>query len=270
MGNLTRRLKRQQRRSLVQFEEMPALSKLALLAGRSLGLTDEQSSEAIENLGSFPESEPNELADMVLARLLEMVELVRSRATGPSELQQACATIKLPSGRVELERRNGSGFVTRVAAMGRPAVAALVSVGLAVLLMLWPSAAKAAQGERVFALRNAHKIQRRNSAGLLAFVRKFTDHFLRRGWIRLKKYYATSPRRSLSRRRFAIGCAAERVNSRRRGRRSKSSWCGGSAAFVSGDCLAPSPTSQLSAPTARSRGRHGANPAKEGSANANA
>lgn len=269
MGNLTRRLKRQQRRSLMRTEEMPALSQLALLAGRSLGLSDEQSAEAIENLGSFPASEPNELADTVLARLLEMVELVRNRETGPSDLQQACAAIELPTGRVELERRNGSGFVTRVAAMGKPALVALASVGLALLLALWPSSAKAASAKLFSSLRSAHKIQRRNFAGLLAFVRKIADHFRRAGWIRSKKSYGISQRHSQSYRASKIGFGYERRSFVRAARRSKSSWSGGSAAFVSGDCPALSPTSRLNVPTARSSARRGASPAK-GAASANA
>lgn len=268
MGNLTRRWKRQQHRSLVRAEEVPALTQLAVVAGRSLELSDHEITQAVATLGNFPEAEPDELGDTVLARLLEMVELVRTRKTGSSDLLEACAAIELPNGRAELERRNGPGFVSRVAAMGRPALVALASVGLALLLTLWPSSAKAASVRLFSSLREAHKIQRRNFAALLRKLRVFRHHFRRAGWIRLKKYYATSRRRSLSCPVFATGCARERVSSRSRVRRSKLSWCGGSDASALGACRVPIPISRLNVQTARSSVRPGASAAK-GAANAN-
>jgi hypothetical protein len=140
---------------------------------------------------------------------------------------------------------------------------------LVVLAFCWPSAAKAAQDGSVFALGRAHKIQRRNWAGLLLKLRTFRHHFRRRGWIQSRNYYATSRRRSLSCLVFATGCAREHASSRRRARRSKLSWCGGSGAFASGVCRASNPTSRLNVPTARSSARRGASQAK-GAANANA
>lgn len=256
MGNLARRLKRQRQRSQ-RADEVPALSQLTLLAGRSLGLSDEESAEALENLGSFPTSEPSELADMVLARLLEMVEHMRARETVPSELRQACAAIELPTGRVELERRNGSGFVTRVAAMGKPALVALASVGLAVLLMLWPGAAKAserpgAEPEARIRYRrgNRRRVVRANLAAALRSV------YLTRSWIRWSRSYAGSRRRSMSFRSFATGCERAPGSCKSRAKSSISSWFGDADFSTSASCPRATRTLQSVAATVRSNARH--------------
>ena len=285
MGRLTRRLDRKlNRRADRELGAMPFEGRLLILAGDSLGLTAQQISDVAntfakveqlrgEQLAAAPDAELAQIAaeieqaDMVIARVTEMLELMKQRRTVPAALLEAAETVQV--GREEVERRQGAGFCARVAAMGKPALAALVAAGLALVLFLCPSVAKAAQVERVFALGNAHKIQRRNFAGLLPKRRKFRQNLAFWGWIRSKKSYATSPRRLRSSLLSATGCAVERVSSRRLARPSRSSWCGASAAFALGGCPPLNPTSRLNVPAARSSARRGASQAK-GAANANA
>jgi hypothetical protein len=246
-----RRLNRKQRRAGAEL--LTGSRAYIRAAAESLGFSDEQLAEAQSGQG--------ESADVLMARVFELLELQHGRTTPDCE-----------QARAELEQRRGPGFVTKVRRMGKPAAVALRAL-LATLtlfvLSLIPSRADAASA-KLATLRSAHKIHRRNSAGLLALVRKFADYLPRWGWIRSKKYYAISQRRSRSCRAFATGYGCAPASSRRRASGSRSSWCGGSAAFASGACPALSPTSRSSTPTARWNARHGASRVKGGSVNASA
>jgi hypothetical protein len=246
-----RRLNRKQRRAGAEL--LTGSRAYIRAAAESLGFSDEQLAEAQSGQG--------ESADMLMARVFELLELQHGHST--PDCDQA---------RAELEQRRGAGFVQRVARMGKPASVALRAL-LATLalfvLSLFSSRVEAATA-KLAPLRSAHKIQRRNSAGLLAIVRKFADNLRRWGWIRSKKYYATSRRPSPSCPALGTGCAAGRESSRRPARRTRSLWCGGSAAFASGDSPPPNPTSLSNVLTARLSARRGASRAKGGSANANA
>ena len=108
---------RRARREVSDVSSMPPLARLALIAGDSLKLNDEQLTVAMNALSGF--EQPDELADALHARLLEMVELLR-------DLPEF-AGIEIASARNQLERRRGAGFVRRVAEMGIPAADALSS-----------------------------------------------------------------------------------------------------------------------------------------------
>jgi hypothetical protein len=207
--------------------QLEPAEQLAVAAAISLELSSEQIDEACETL--FYEPERTELADMVEARVIELLQL-----SGYGD----------QPARTALEQRKGREFFSRVAAMGKPAksalqmaekpIAALLALVVALVLLLLPSSAAAAEA-RGAALRMAHKIQRRNSRWLLGSLGGFSYHFRRRGWIQSKNYYAILRRRSLSVRGSAIGCASERVSCRSResGSRSFSSGERGASASAS-------------------------------------
>jgi hypothetical protein len=248
---------RKQRRRAVQRPRTVALRRdlepaeqLAIAAGVSLELSDEQIDEACETL--FYEPERTELADMVEARVLELLHL------------SGCAD---PQAETALEERKGREFFARVAAMGKPAqwalsmaqkpIAALSTLILAVVLFLWPSVAKAS--ERVSApLDGAHKIQRRNNRPRR---RRYFGRLNQaayhppRGWTRSSRKSAGSPRLFTSSRSSEIGYGRELESCNNRARSSKSSSSGGAAAFTSGGFPRVTPTSRFSVATERSRAR---------------
>lgn len=269
MRKLTRGrpLNRRQRRAFDQFRATSLV--LLRLAEKSLELSEQQIEAAQDG--------KNETADMLQARVFELLELVHGVSDPATE-----------QARAEIEERRGGGFLNRVAAMGRPAAEALAELdqaqleqqrkasgllraawGLlfAALLLLSPSAAKAASAAAA-ALHKAHKIQRRNFARLLPKLRGKAHHFRRRGWIRSKKSYATLQPRFTFSQRFAVGYARAPVSCESRASSSKSSWFGANDAFALGVYRVPIPTSQSSAPTGRSNVRRGASLAK-GAAHAN-
>lgn len=174
---------RRARRAVSELSGMPPLARLALIAGDSLALNDQQLTVAMNALSGF--EEPDELADVLHARLLEMVELL-------GDLPEF-AGIEIASARSTLERRRGAGFVQRVAGMGTPAAAALTS----------------------------HKIHGVNSEGLLARVQRLRQSA---SWLRIascggwRRRFTGGPRR-----RSSSGRRCASTNSVRRGSRQRSS-----------------------------------------------
>lgn len=108
---------RRARRTSSELDNYTPLARLALIAGESLALNDEQLSDAMNALSGY--GEPGELADVLHARLLELVELLG----GLPEF----AGVQVAAERARLEQRRGAGFVQRVSRMGTPAAAALSS-----------------------------------------------------------------------------------------------------------------------------------------------
>jgi hypothetical protein len=113
----TARKTRRARRETSELDQYTPLARLALIAGDSLALSDEQLTDAMNALSGF--NAPDELADVLHARLLELVELLSGLP--------AFANVQVTAERAQLEQRRGAGFVQRVAAMGTPAAAALSS-----------------------------------------------------------------------------------------------------------------------------------------------
>lgn len=235
-------------------DETPPLARVGMLAGISLGLSDEQATDALNALAGFREGDGTSAT--MFARMLELVDLARSAGVGDA-LQTDLDTTR---ERAKLERSFGAGFTKRVAAMGSPAVSmlgALRSLLLLAVLLLWPSTAKAAAQELADAYSSAHKIQRRNSRlrRKIATVNRPSYHRAR-GWIRSKRSYATSRPRSSLRPRFATGCAFERASYVSRApATSRSYWSGGGEFSESGPCPKGSRTSLSDATTERSSSR---------------
>ncbi len=108
---------RRARRTSNELDSFTPLARLALIAGDSLALSDNELTDAMNALSS--RDERDELADVLHARLLELVELLR----GLPEF----ANVQVTAERARLEQRRGAGFVQRVRAMGQPAEEALTS-----------------------------------------------------------------------------------------------------------------------------------------------
>lgn len=172
---------RRARRAASELDQYTPIARLALIAGDSLALNDEQLTEAMNALSGF--EEPDELADVLHARLLEMVELL-------SDLPEF-AGIEIGRTRQTLEQRRGAGFVQRVSALGTPAAAALSS----------------------------YKIQGVNSRVFLARARAVLKYVAwlgistRVGWLR--RCTGGARRRSSSGRRSAFTSSARRASRRR-------------------------------------------------------
>lgn len=232
MKNVRRGPNRKARRQRLQVvERLPPMAELAIAAGDSLELSDEEITDALNALSGF--TPPGELSDTLQARLLELAELVQARSEAPEPLRLACASLDLVEARAELERRRGRGFVARVAAMGRPAAVALAGLLAAVVVLLLPSSAAAlpASGADLISSHNVSRTRRRLSAAALNFARCCKLHHARlerrgRGWTQTRGSYARSGQRSTSFRSFAIGCARERATYDGSARISRSFWCG--------------------------------------------
>lgn len=126
------------------------------------------------------------------------------------------------SMRETLEQRNGSGFLERVAAIGVPASEALSS----------------------------HNIQSRKLVTPTGGV-----YHLRPPWIRSKRSFASSGRRSAFRWGSPIGRARGRSNFTARGSRLSSCFAGGNDGFASGTSRLTIRSSRSSVATVRSRSR---------------
>jgi hypothetical protein len=126
---------RRARRAPSELDQYTPLARLALIAGDSLALSDEQLTDAMNALSGH--DEPGELADVLQARLLELVELLR----GVPEF----ANVQVTAERARLERRRGAGFIQRVAGMGKSAAQALAAFSLIALVtvLFTPSTALA-------------------------------------------------------------------------------------------------------------------------------
>lgn len=107
MSKLARKVQRSSlRRKTTEIEESQVLMEVAV---ESLGLSAAQASEA-ETLGGVA-------ADMLTARVLDLLECLNGSSNDHCD-----------SVRADLERRNGAGFLQRVAAMGEPAAEAVVRI----------------------------------------------------------------------------------------------------------------------------------------------
>jgi len=174
---------RRARRVSSETDQLTPLARLALIAGDSLALSDSELTDAMNALSGY--AEPGELADVLHARLLELVELLRNLPE--------FADVQVTAERAQLEKRRGVGFVQRVAGMGTPAADALSS----------------------------HKIQGVNSRGLLARARKLLQSA---SWLRIGSCGGW-PRRFMGgpRRRSSSGRRCGFTSSGRRGSRQRSS-----------------------------------------------
>lgn len=252
-----RRMRRAVAAKQIGSDEDPPLARLGMLAGISLGLSDDQATDALNALAGERQSDGTSAA--MFARMLELVDLARSAGRGST-----LPDIDTAAERAKLERSFGAGFVKRVAAMGRPAASmllALKGVLLLLFVLLWPAAASAEPLGGT--LRNAHKIQSRNrrrarhrrAARRRQNVADGEDapYHHPRGWIRSKRKYGNSPQLSSCFRSSVTGCARGRVSCRSRARRSISSWFGGADASRWGGFPRGIRTSRSNEATARSR-----------------
>jgi hypothetical protein len=234
-----RRLNRKQRRAGAQL--LDGSRAYIRAAAESLGFSDEEMAEAQSGAG--------ESADVLMARVFELLELQHGHST------PAC-----DQARAEMEARRGTGFVKRVARMGKPATVALralLATLVLLVLSLIPSRADAALA-KLATLSNAHKIQRRNRRLLRpeTCVRNFADTDLKpyhggRGWIRSSRKSAGSARLSSSCRSSETGFGRGRASSGKRAKSSRSSWFGGDAASALATCPRVTRISQSSGETAR-------------------
>lgn len=238
-----RRLNRKQRRAGAQL--LDGSRAYIRAAAESLGFSDEQLAEAQSGAG--------ESADMLMARVFELLELQHGHST--PDCDQA---------RAEMEARRGAGFVKRVQRMGKPAAVALRALLMTLtlfVLSLFPRSADAALA-KLATYRNAHKIQRRNRRHprLGARVRNLADgdpppYHHSGGWTRSSRKSAGFARLSSSFRSFETGSGRGPASSRSRARSSKSSWFGGVDASALGTCPKPTRISRSNVATALSRPR---------------
>jgi len=237
-------------------DETPPMARVGMVAGISLGLSDEQSADALNALAGFRQGDGTSAA--MFARMLELVDLARLDGSG-----DGLPELDTTAERAKLERRFGVGFVKRVAAMGQPAASmlgALRGLLIAVLLMLWP--AKASANELAETVRSAHKIQRRNRGRRRAGrrVRNFADtsfspYHHPGGWTRSNRKYADSPLRSTFFRSSETGCGCVRASSKSRAKSSTSSWFGVLDASTLESFPRVTPTSRFNGATERSKAR---------------
>jgi len=223
-----RRLNRKQRRAGAQL--LDGSRAYIRAAAESLGFSDEQLAEAQSGAG--------ESADMLMARVFELLELQHGHTT--PDCDQA---------RAEMEARRGAGFVKRVQRMGKPAAVALRALLMTLtlfVLSLFPRSAEAAVA-KLATLRNAHKIQRRNRRHprLGARVRNFAGsepapYHHSGGWTRSSRKSAGFARLSSLFRSSETGFGRGRASSRSRAKTSKSSLFG--AVVASGLAICPRET----------------------------
>lgn len=292
MQNLRRQPNRKARRQRLQVvERLPPMAELAIVAGESLELSDQDLTDALNALSGF--TPPGELSDRLQARLLELAELVQARSDAPEPLRLACSSLDLVEARAELERRNGAGFVARVARMGKSAAAALAGVLLALLVWLFPSsafAATAAPPKLAAGAESSHNVSRRKrrrsrharacrgSKRLARALQTVTELqiFTPAGgqtrccsnefdqtlvvWLR---WTLSSGRSGSSLPRFSsshsseTGSGRERASFVKRERSLRSCWCGGAGASTSGTCRTGARTSRSNTRTAPLRRRPG-------------
>jgi hypothetical protein len=235
---------------------MPPMGRVGIIAGISLGLSDDQTTDALNALAGFRPDDAT--TGTMYARMLELVDLARNDGAGDALQTDLDTTTE----RAKLERRFGAGFTKRVAAMGSPAVsmlAALRSLLLLAMLLLWPSTAKAASQELAGAYSNAHKIQRRNRR--LAARRKVgpsnqAAYYHPWGWIQSSRKSAGLRRLFTSCRSFETGSGRERGSSKSRARSSILSWFGARVASTWGGSPRVTRTSRFNVATERSKAHH--------------
>ena len=228
----------------------PPMGRVGMVAGISLGLSDDQTTDALNALAGFRPVDAT--TAMMYARMLELVDVARRHGVAdalPSDLDTGAE-------RAKLERSFGVGFATRVASQGQPATSmlgALRALLLLAVLVLWPSSASAAERVSAPAL-GSHKIQRRNrrrgGRGNLAHAnqRAYSNS---RGWTRSKEKSAILPRLFTSFRSFGSGCGSGRTSWRNAASRSRSYLFGVSAVSTSAAC----PTAILTSPSCGRMGR---------------
>lgn len=253
MQNLRRQPNRKARRQRLQVvERLPPMAELAIVAGESLELSDQDLTDALNALSGF--TAPDERSDVLQARLLELAELVQARDDAPAALRLACASLDLVEARAELERRRGVGFVARVAAMGKSAAAALSGVLLVLLVWLWPSSAAAAPllAAHPESSHNVSRMRRRFFALALRNSALWGAYQVAFRWIRSRGKSGSSLRHSTCFRASVTGSGRARESSRAKARSSRSSWFGGAARSVSAPCPTAIRTSRSSAQTVRS------------------
>lgn len=229
----------------------PPMGRVGMVAGISLGLSDDQTTDALNALAGFRPVDAT--TAMMYARMLELVDVARRHGVAdalPSDLDTGAE-------RAKLERSFGVGFATRVASQGQPAASmlgALKALLLLLALLVWPNSASAAELPAL----GSHKIQRRNRRrggwGNLAQANR-TAYYHSRGWIRSKEKSAISPRLSTYFRSFANGCGCGRTSWRSEARRSKLCSFGGGGVSTSADCPTAIRTLRSSVQTDRSSAR---------------
>jgi hypothetical protein len=223
------------------------MGRVGIVAGLSLGLSDEQTTDALNALAGFRPSDAT--TGTMYARMLELVDLARGEG-----LDGLPHDLDTKAERAKLERSFGAGFIKRVAAMGQPAgstLAALRSLLLAFVVLLWASLGNATQRAGAPVV-GSHKIQRRNRRRRKLGRRSQPVYSHPRGWIRSSQKSVDSPRLSTFFPSFATGFECEPASSRSRTRSSKSSWFGAVDGSMSAGCPRVTPTSPSSGVTARS------------------
>lgn len=242
--------KRKMRRREPKMEDrLQGATLMILEAGETLGLTADQV-ESIERTG-----EPREMADVLHARTLEIIDLFEAMGTMP------VTPGFVASERAKLEARNGVGFVERVRAMGpgfvaRPEEALAKKKGwgpplLALLLALSSLLTQRTANASAAAAASSHNIHR----GKLGPRRRRWYHT--RGWTQSNGRSAYSAQHSTSRRGSRIGSGRGATSSPERVRRSKSCSFGGADGSASAPCPLTSHISRSSTPTAASSVRGG-------------
>ena len=96
-------------------DQFSPLEQLYVAAGASLSLTNAEVADAM--LALVDDGDPGEVADILHARALEMLELL----PGIPEP----VVVGIERARRQIELRRGAGFLVRAAAMGRPAAEVL-------------------------------------------------------------------------------------------------------------------------------------------------
>jgi len=229
----------------------PPMGRVGMVAGISLGLSDEQATDALNALAGFRPTDAT--AGALFARMLELVDLARREGlddTLPPDLNTAAE-------RAKLDRSFGAGFVKRVTSVGQPAASmlgALRSLLLLLAILLWSTTGTAAPSSGALAQR-AHKIQRRNRR---YFGRRGERHYHNapRTWTRWSRKYAGSRRRFTSSPSSEIGCGRGLETCKKAGKSSRSYWFGVADSSTWGGCPRVIPTSRSNVATARSRALH--------------
>lgn len=269
MQNLRRQPNRKARRQRLQVvERLPPMAELAILAGDSLELSDQQITDALNSLSGFTPTD--ELSDVLQARLLELAELVQARDDAPAPLRDACASLDLVEARTQLERRRGAGFVARVAAMGKSAAAALAGVLLGLLFLLLPSSAAASPLLAVDAVssHNVNRTRRRLFALALRNSALWGNVSGPLRWIRSNGKSGNFLQHSTYFQVSETGYGRERRSSRETGRSSRSSWSGDVDTSALVRCRMAIRTSRSSGLTGRSSARPGSSASPAGAAGA--
>lgn len=219
-------MKRQPRRTRRDRNELGIESaRLIQVAGKSLGLTDEQIAAAAD--------EPSETADMLEARVLELLEHLHGRMNEHGN-----------EARARLEQRRGAGFIKRVAAMGLPVAKVLATFALFVALLV---------GSRPSAALSLHNVSPRKWR-----PRRRLHYRNRWRWGQSRGSSDNFTPRSSSHSALRIGCARARTSSSARVGSSKSFFAGGGGGFGLVACQRTNRISLSSSPMGPSSDHPGA------------